>query len=93
MALLAIIGIALEILGFILIIKSTTKLVLKQGGMIGDIHVDPKTDKPPPLMESFPNPLLYKPGLGFVIAGLGLQVIDIARSDSLYVEISNFLGK
>jgi hypothetical protein len=42
MTILAIIGIALEIVGFFLIIKSTKKLNYKPGGFIGPEYVDPK---------------------------------------------------
>jgi hypothetical protein len=78
--LFAIIGIALEIIGFIFIIKSNPRLVLKQGGFIGDVYVDPKTDKPPPEIEGPPDPRMYRPGIYLVIAGLVAQGIDIAVS-------------
>ena len=78
MTILAIIGIALEIVGFFLIIKSTKKLNYKPGGFIGPEYVDPKTGKPQPHIESFPNPLRYRPGIIVVMIGLGLQIADIA---------------
>ena len=87
MTILAIIGIALEIVGFFLIIKSTKKLNYKPGGFIGPEYVDPKTGKPPPHIESFPNPLRYRPGIILVMIGLGLQIADIAIPELFNFEI------
>ena len=68
---LAIIGIGLEIVGFLLVIKSTKRLDLEGHAFMGPGYIDPKTKQPPPHIESFPNPLLYRPGIYAVIAGLG----------------------
>jgi hypothetical protein len=68
---LAIIGIGLEIVGFLLVIKSTKRLDLEDHAFMGSRYIDPKTKQPPPHIESFPNPLLYRPGIYAVIAGLG----------------------
>jgi len=48
MTILALIGTALEIeiVGFILIITSTKKLVYVQGAFMAGEYQDPKTDKP-----------------------------------------------
>jgi hypothetical protein len=67
---LAIIGIGLEIVGFLLVLKSTKRLDLEDHAFMGR-YIDPKTKQPPPHIESFPNPLLYRPGIYAVIAGLG----------------------
>jgi hypothetical protein len=75
--LFAIIGIGMEIAGFLFVIRSTKKLDLEEGGFMADRYVDPKTKKPPPHIESYPNPLLYKPGIILVMIGLGLQIVDI----------------
>ena len=74
---LAILGILLEILGFIFMIKSTKKLNYKEGDYVGPECVDPKTDKPPPHIESSPNPLTYRPGIYCIVTGLSLQIVDI----------------
>jgi hypothetical protein len=44
---IAIIGIALEILGFIFIIRSTPRLVLRPGGFTADHYVNPKNQPTP----------------------------------------------
>jgi hypothetical protein len=77
MSLLAIIGIALEIVGFFFVIRSTKRLDYSPGGFIGPEYKDLKTGKPPPHIESYPNPLLYRPGIIVVMIGLGLQILDI----------------
>jgi hypothetical protein len=71
---LAIIGIGLEIVGFLLVIKSTKRLDLEDHAFMGPRYIDPKTKQPPPHIESFPNPLLYRPGIYAVIAGLACRV-------------------
>lgn len=48
MALLAIIGIAFEIAGFLLVIISTKKLDFQPGHFVPDVYVDPKTKRSPP---------------------------------------------
>ena len=58
MTTLAIIGIALEILGFLLMIKSTKKLDYTPGGFTGPEYVDPKTKQPPPHIESYQSTAL-----------------------------------
>jgi hypothetical protein len=87
MVLLAIAGIGLEIAGFLLIIKSTKRLDLEEGGFMADRYVDPKTKQPPPHIESFPNPLMYRPGIYAVMVGLGLQGLDIFINDVLNFEL------
>lgn len=84
---LAIAGIALEIIGFVLMIKSTKKLDFQPGDFVSDVYVDPKTKKPPPHIESSPNPLIYRPGIYFVIAGLSSQIADIIIPKLFNVEI------
>jgi hypothetical protein len=74
---IAIAGIALEIIGFIFIIKSTPRLVLRPGGFTSDHYVNPKTNQPPPEIEGQPDPLIYRPGIVMVMIGLGLQIADI----------------
>ena len=71
---LAIIGIGLEIVGFLLVIKSTKRLDLEDHAFMGPRYIDPKTKQPPPHIESFPNPLLYRPGIYAVIAALACRV-------------------
>ena len=61
MTLFAITGIALEIIGFFLVIRSTKKLDVQGGGFTADMYVDPQTPQPPPHIESYPNPLWYIP--------------------------------
>ena len=85
--LLAILGISLEIVGFVLVIKSTPKLVLKRGGFTSFVHVDPKTGEPLEEIEGPPNPLIYRPGIYMVIAGLSLQIADIVIPKLFNVEI------
>ena len=59
-----VVGIVLEIIGFIFIMKSTKLLELASGGgFYSRQYIDPKTGEPPKTMESGPNPLLYKPGI------------------------------
>lgn len=58
---LAIIGISLEITGFVFMINSTRRLVLRQGGFTSDQHVDPTTGQPPPEIEGPPIPHIYRP--------------------------------
>jgi hypothetical protein len=87
MTLLAIIGIAFEIAGFLLVIISTKKLEFQPGDFVSDVYVDPKTKQPPPHIESYPNPRLYRPGIYLVIIGLGLQIADIIANDYLKYEI------
>lgn len=70
-------GISLEIIGFLLMIMSTRKLVLHQGEFNSDIYVEKSTGKPPKHIEGAPNPLIYRPGIGLVIAGLALQIGDL----------------
>jgi hypothetical protein len=75
--LLAIFGIAFEIFGFVLMIKSTRKLVLKKGDFVAEIYVEKSTGKPPQHIEGSPNPTYYRPGIYLVIAGLILQIAAI----------------
>ena len=84
---IGIIGIALEIIGFFLVIRSTKKLDLIEGGFTSDRYVDPKTKEAPPHIESYPNPLLYRPGIYLVIAGLSLQIVDIVITEIFKSEI------
>lgn len=44
---------------------------------MADRYIDPKTKQPPPRIESYPDPLLYRPGIVLVVIGLGLQIVDI----------------
>lgn len=74
---LAIIGMSLEIAGFVFMINATRKLVLKEGGFVGDIYVDPNTDKPPHHIEGSPNPTYYRPGIYMVVVGLVIGIADI----------------
>ena len=77
------VGITLEIIGFILMLKATVKLTLKStlpnhtGMFDADEYVDPKTSKPPPHIESSPRPRIYRPAIGIVIFGLSLQLVSI----------------
>ncbi len=80
---IAIIGIALEILGFLFIIRSTPRLVLRPGGFTADHYVNPKTNQPPPEIEGQPDPLIYRPGIIMVMIGLGLQIVDIVLTQYL----------
>jgi hypothetical protein len=48
---LAIIGIGLEIVGFLLVIKSTKRLDLEDHAFMGPRYIDPKTKQPPPHIE------------------------------------------
>jgi hypothetical protein len=80
-------GISLEIVGFVLVIKSTIRLDYKPGGFMGGEYVDPKTEKPPPHIESSPIPLIYRPGIYLVIAGLALQIADVIVSEYFKIDI------
>jgi hypothetical protein len=74
---LAIIGMSLEIAGFVFMINSTRKLVLKKGDYVADIYVDPNTCDPPHHIEGAPNPTYYRPGIYMVVVGLVIQIADI----------------
>lgn len=81
-----ILGIGLEILGFVLMLKSTRILELKTGGSFAsDFYADPKTGRQPPTIEGAPNPLLYRPGIWLVIAGLALQILDVVIDTTIGV--------
>ena len=84
---LAILGISLEILGFLFMIRSTKKLNYKEGDFVGPEYVDPKTDKPPPHIESSPNPLMYRPGIWLVVSGLASQIADLIVTEHLKISI------
>jgi hypothetical protein len=68
-------------------INSTRRLVLRQGGFTSDQHVDPTTGQPPPEIEGPPNPLIYRPGIYLVIAGLVLQIADVIISEYFKIDI------
>ena len=78
--LLAIVGIAAEILGFWLIIKATRRLEFREGDFVSDRYVEPSTDRPPQHIEGPPNPRFYRPGIYLVIAGLAAQAVDIVAT-------------
>jgi hypothetical protein len=52
---LAIVGIGLEIVGFVLMINSSRKLVLKKGNFVADIYVEKSTGEPPEHIEGSPQ--------------------------------------
>ena len=71
-------AICLEILGFVLMLKATKTLILgstSDGNFISTEYIDPATGKPPPTMQSAPEPKRHKTGIYLVIAGLAGQVI------------------
>jgi hypothetical protein len=74
---LAIIGISLEIAGFVFMINSTRRLILKEGDFVADIYVDPNTNEPPHHIEGSPNPSYYRPGIYMIVVGLVIQIADI----------------
>ena len=59
------------------LINSTRKLVLKRGGYTSDRYVESKTGESSKQIESPSNPLLYRPGIYSIVAGLFLQIGDI----------------
>jgi len=73
----AIAGIAFEILGFVLMLRSTHKLDYVQGDYVSDNYVDPRTGKPPEHIEGPPDPKIHRRGMWSVIGGLVLQILDI----------------
>ncbi len=74
---LAIAGIGFEILGFVLMLRSTHKLDLARGDFVSSNYVDPRTGRPPEHIESPPDPKLHRWGIGSIIGGLVLQILDI----------------
>lgn len=80
---IGVLGIALEIAGFVLMLFSTRKLILKSAlenapaAFDSDEYVDPKTGKPPKYTQSAPNPLIFKPGIFLVMFGLFLQILQL----------------
>ena len=72
---LAIVGIGLEIVGFVLMINSSRKLVLKKGDFVADIYVEKSTGEPPEHIEGSPNPAIYRPGIYSIIVALFLQFL------------------
>ena len=85
--LFAIIGIAAEVLGFLLMLRPSRKLEFQEGDFVSDRYVDPKTKKPPPKIEGPPDPRKYRPGLILIIAGLISQGFDIFVTQVLDVDI------
>jgi hypothetical protein len=83
---LAIIGMS-EIAGFVFMINSTRKLVLKKGDYVADIYVDPQTREPPHHIEGAPNPTYYRPGIYMVVVGLAAQVVDIIITQRFKIDI------
>ena len=69
------VGLALEVFGFVLILKSTRRLKLRTGGFVSDSYLDEKTGKKPPFLQSEPISEVNRTGIGFVIAGLACQFI------------------
>jgi hypothetical protein len=74
---IAIFGIAAEIFGFWLIIKSSRKLDFRGGDFVSDRYVDPRTGEPLPRIEGPPDPRMYRPGIYIVVGGLATQIVDI----------------
>jgi hypothetical protein len=80
---LAVVGILFEFAGFVLMIKSTTRLDRIRGDFVSDRYADPRTGEPPPHIESSPNPLIYRPGIYSIMIGLGFQVADILFTQAI----------
>jgi hypothetical protein len=83
----AIAGIIAEVVGFVIIWKSSRKLEFQEGDFVSDRYVDPKTGKPPPKIEGPPDPRLYRPGLYLVISGLISQGIDVFLNQILRINV------
>jgi hypothetical protein len=54
---------------------------------MGGEYVDPKIEKPTTHIESSPIPLIYRPGIYLVIAGLAAQVVDIIVTQRFKIDI------
>lgn len=65
------------IIGFVLMLRSTITLNFAPGPFHSDEYVDPKTDAPPPHIESSPRPWLYRPGIILILIGLVLQMFAL----------------
>jgi hypothetical protein len=74
---IAIAGIAAEIFGFVLMIRSAPLLELRQGDFVSDVHIDPNTGEPIRHIEGPRIQAIYRPGIYLVVAGLAAQAADI----------------
>lgn len=67
------IAISLEIVGFIIMLKSVKSISMSASDS-GSIMVQPATGKEPWALPALPNRSKYQVGIGFIIAGLLGQI-------------------
>lgn len=67
-------AISLEIVGFVIMLKSV-KAISMRAHETGSIEVQPATGKESWALPALPDRSKYRVGIGFILAGLGGQIL------------------